>query len=91
MISKRRLSRRQRILLRTIDMSESLATQVPWILFLGASIVCAVGIHKMVNHHIRSKCDLVLYQLVETPTAFGPAYTCVSRPQYQGPPAPLKD
>jgi hypothetical protein len=50
-----------------------------------------VFIHKQINNHVRNNCDLSIYQIMETPTAIGPAYSCISRVQQQGPAPTFKD
>ena len=91
MISKKPLSKSQRIALRMIDAAELLGEHTKWFMFLGVSILSVVFIHKQINNHVRNNCDLSIYQITETPTAIGPAYSCVSRVQKQGPAPTFKD
>lgn len=91
MISKKPLSKSQRIALRMIDAAEFLGEHTKWIMFLGASVLAVVFIHKQINNHVRNNCDLSIYQIMETPTAIGPAYSCISRVQQQGPAPTFKD
>jgi hypothetical protein len=91
MISKKNLSKSQRFALFMIDLAEKTGENMKWTMFLGASIFGAVFIHQQVNNYIQNNCDRTIYQIVEAPTAFGPAYRCVSRVQKQGPAPTFKD
>jgi hypothetical protein len=91
MISKKPLTKSQRITLRTIDFVENNLSYFGWAIFLLASGLAAHAVHTGTNNYIKSNCNLSLYQIVETPTAFGPAYSCVSRVQKQGPAPTFKD
>lgn len=91
MISKRPLSQSQRIALRMVDAAEFVGGNIHWVLVLGASLLTAALLHNKINNHIQNNCNRLLYQVVETPTAFGPAYSCISRVQKQGPAPTFKD
>jgi hypothetical protein len=91
MISKRKLTRSQRIALRTITAAEWLASKTPWILASGVAVLSIVFIQNRINDHVTSTCKLSVYKLEFTSTAFGPAYSCVSRAVQQGPAPTFKD
>lgn len=91
MISKRKLTRSQRIALRMITAAEWLGSKTPWILASGVGVLTVVFIQNSINNRVTSTCDLSIYKLDFTPTAFGPAYSCVSRAVQQGPAPTFKD
>ena len=91
MISRKPLTKRQRLTLGLIDDIENNLPVFGWGLFLCSSVFIVYGIHTVINNHILNNCNRSIYQIVEAPTAMGPAYRCVSRVQRQGPPVPLKD
>ena len=91
MISKRKLTRSQRIALRTITVAEWLASKTPWILAAGVAGLSIVFIQHRINDRVTNTCNLSIYMLESTPTAFGPAYSCVSRAVRQGPAPTFKD
>jgi hypothetical protein len=91
MISKRKLTRSQRIALRTITVAEWLASKTPWILASGVAVLSIVFIQNRINDRVTSTCNLSVYKLEFTSTAFGPAYSCVSRAVQQGPAPTFKD
>jgi len=91
MISKKRLTTSQRIALRVLDAAEWMGSKTPWILASGVAVLTVIFIQNQINHRITSTCDLSIYKLESTPTAFGPAYSCVSRAVQQGPAPVFKD
>jgi hypothetical protein len=91
MISRRKLTRSQRIALRTITAAEWLASKTPWILAAGVVGLSVVFIQHRINDRVTSTCDLSIYKIELTSTAFGPSYSCVSRAVRQGPAPTFKD
>lgn len=85
MISKRRFTPAQKISLFCIDAVELIATKVPIILTVGLVGLAVVLTQQGINQRITNNCDRTIYELVHHPTAFGPAYQCVSRAQLRGP------
>jgi hypothetical protein len=91
MISKKRFTTAQKISLFCIDAVELIAIKVPIILAVGLVGLAVVFTQKGINHRITNTCNRTIYELVHHPTAFGPAYQCVSRAQLRGPAKALKD
>ena len=91
MISKKVLYTRQKILLKVIDSAEYVAKQTPFILCSGVTLLCIVGVQKIINQRVIYNCPLQVSSLITYPTAVGDSYACVSRKQIYGPPAPLPD
>lgn len=79
------------MLLKAIDAAEYIARQTPFILCSGVTLLCIVGVQKIINQQTIYNCPLQISELMTYPTAVGDSYVCVSRKQIYGPPAPLKD
>ena len=91
MISKKRLSKTQRITLRMIDAAEWFGTRIYWILGGGAVLLGVYGVNTITNNIVLNTCDRSLYVVTTTPTAVGPSYNCVSRAVHYGPAPVHKD
>jgi hypothetical protein len=91
MISKKVPTLQQKILIKTLDSAEYVAKQVPFIICSGVTLLCVIGIQKIVNQQTIYNCRTELNALVTYPTAIGESYACVSRLQVYGPPAPIQD
>lgn len=90
MISKRNYTTKQKVLLKAIDAAEYVAKQTPFIICSGVTLLCIVGVQKIINQQTIYNCQLSVSKLVTYPTAVGDSYACVSNMQVYGPPAPLK-
>jgi hypothetical protein len=91
MISKKRLSKTQRITLRMIDAAEWFGARVYWFIGGGAVLFGIYGVNTITNNIVLNTCDRSLYVVTTTPTAIGPAYNCVSRALHYGPAPTYKD
>jgi len=90
MISKRNYTTKQKVLLKAIDVAEYVAKRTPFIICSGITLLCIVGVQKIINQQTIYNCQLSVSKLVTYPTAVGDSYACVSNMQVYGPPAPLK-
>jgi len=90
MISKRKYTFKQQVLIKTIDAAEYVAKQTPFIICSGITLLCIVGVQKILNQQTIYNCPSAVSTIVTYPTAIGDSYACVSRMQVYGPPAPLK-
>lgn len=79
------------MLLKAIDAAEYVARQTPFILCSGVTLLCIIGVQKIINQQTIYNCQPQISELMTYPTAVGDSYVCVSRKQIYGPPAPLKD
>ena len=91
MISKRKSTVQQQVLLKAIDAAEYVAKRTPLIICSGVTLLCIIGVQKVINQQVIYNCPLKISVLRTYPTAVGEAYSCVSRLQVYGPPVPLKD
>lgn len=91
MISKKAHTRQQKILLKAIDAAEYVAKRTPLIICSGITLLCIIGVQKVLNQQTIYRCQLGISKLITYPTAVGDAYACVSRNEIYGPPAPLPD
>lgn len=90
MISKRNYTTKQKVLLKAIDAAEYVAKQTPFILCSGITLLCIIGVQKIINRQTIYNCQTGISKIVSYPTAIGDSYACVSNMQVYGPPAPLK-
>lgn len=90
MISKRNYTIKQKVLLKAIDAAEYVAQRTPLIICSGVTLLCIVGVQKIINQQTIYNCPLEISKLVTYPTAVGDSYACVSKLEVYGPPAPLK-
>jgi hypothetical protein len=90
MISKRNYTTKQKVLLAVFDAAEYVAKQTPFILCSGVTLLCVVGVQKLINQRIIYNCKLEVSELISYPTAVGDSYACVSKMMIYGPPVPLK-
>jgi len=90
-ISKKAPTTQQKVLLKAIDAAEYVARQTPFILCSGVTLLCIIGVQKILNQQTIYNCPPQISELMTYPTAVGDSYVCVSRKQIYGPPAPLKD
>ena len=91
MISRKRLTKTQRITLRMIDVAEWFQSRAYWIMGGGLIFFGVVGINTITNNIVLNTCDRSIYVVTSTPTAIGPAYNCVSRALHYGPAPAKKD
>jgi hypothetical protein len=90
MISKRNYTASQKAMLKVIDAAECVAKQTPFILCSGITLLCIIGVQKIINQQTIYNCQTGVSKIISYPTAIGDSYACVSNMQVYGPPAPLK-
>lgn len=89
MISKRNYTARQKALLKALDLAEGAAKQVPFILCIGVTLLCIIGVQKIINQQTIYNCRTEINKIISYPTAVGDSYACVSKMEIYGPPAPV--
>lgn len=90
MISKRNYTTRQRTLLKVIDFAEYVAKQTPFIICVGITLLCIIGVQKIINQQTIYNCRTEINKIISYPTAIGDSYACVSKMEVYGPPTPIK-
>jgi len=90
-ISKKVPTTQQKMLLKAIDAAEYVARQTPFILCSGVTLLCIIGVQKIINQQTIYNCQPQISELMTYPTAVGDSYVCVSKKQIYGPAAPLRD
>jgi hypothetical protein len=90
MISKRNYTIRQKAMLKVMDVAECVAKQTPFILCSGITLLCIIGVQKIINQQAIYNCPTGVSMIVTYPTAIGESYACVPKLQIYGPPQSLK-
>lgn len=90
MISKRNNTPTQKAMIKVIDAAECVAKQTPFILCSGITLLCIIGVQKIINQQTIYNCPTGISTIVTYPTAVGESYACVSKLQLYGPAQPLK-
>jgi hypothetical protein len=90
MISKRNNTITQKAMLKVIDAAECVAKQTPFVLCSGITLLCIIGVQKIINQQTIYNCPTGISTIVTYPTAVGESYACVSKLQLYGPAQPLK-
>ena len=91
MISKKVPTFQQKVAARAMDVAESIAECVPYIMTVGVTCLALILNQKVINAKTYDNCPINLSVVVTHTTAVGDAVACVSRMELRGPAAPLRD
>lgn len=90
MISKRNYTTRQKAAATVLNAAECVAKRTPFIICSGITLLCIVGVQKIINQQTIYNCPTGISTIITYPTAIGESYACVSKLQLYGPAQPLK-
>ena len=91
MISKKVPTFQQKVLLRCIDVCESIGRNINVVVAVGVTGLALVINQKVLNARTYETCPTTINVLITHRTVLGDAVACVSRVELYGPRAPLPD